>query len=115
MLGYICGWHIGHINGTGTNEDTLPVWNTHFELSSFLISIDPINTEISEDCEVQKQRVAAPQQNAIDNATVRGHPSISLPSLSSPSFSSTSLSPPTLTPVHMYTPPLSVPSLDAKL
>jgi hypothetical protein len=46
---------------------------------------------------------------------VRGHLFISLPSLSSPPPSYTPLSPPTLTPVHMYTPSLSVPSLDAKL
>jgi hypothetical protein len=49
------------------------------------------------------------------SAIVRGHLSVSLPSLSSPPLSSTSLSYTTLTPVHMYTPPLSVPSLDAKL
>jgi hypothetical protein len=46
---------------------------------------------------------------------VRGHPSVSLPSLSSPPLSSPPLSSPTLTPVHMYIPPLSVPSLGAKL
>jgi hypothetical protein len=46
---------------------------------------------------------------------VRGHPSVSLPSLSSPPPSSTPHFSPTLTPVHMYTPPLSVPSLGAKL
>jgi hypothetical protein len=46
---------------------------------------------------------------------VRGHPPVSLPSLSTPPLSYTPLSSPTLTPVHMYTPPLSVPSLGAKL
>jgi hypothetical protein len=45
---------------------------------------------------------------------VRGHPPVSLPSLSTPPLSYTPLSSPTLTPVHMYTPPLSVPSLGAR-
>jgi hypothetical protein len=46
---------------------------------------------------------------------VRGYPSIFLPSLSSPPLSYTPLSAPTFTPVHMYSPPLSVLSLGAKL
>jgi transposase InsO family protein len=49
-----------------------------------------------------------------DQGIVRGHLSISLPSLLSPPLSYTPLSSPTLTPVHMYTSPLSIPSLGAK-
>jgi hypothetical protein len=69
-----------------------------------------------------QHRVAKDMREESDNQpreqsemTVRGHPSVSLPSLSYPRLSSTSLSSPTLTPVYMYSPPLSVPSLDTKV
>jgi hypothetical protein len=53
----VSGFRWDEDNGVNVDEDTLPVWNAYVEVSItffLLIFINPINTEVSEGCKVQK-------------------------------------------------------------
>jgi hypothetical protein len=53
----VSGFKWDEDNGVNVNEDTIPVWNTYVEVSItsfFSFSINPIHTEVSEGCKVQK-------------------------------------------------------------